>query len=289
MKWSDIMLSILIIMSFFISYLIGSIMAYRQEIINNWDEHKCNPMIMPFASWFGKDAALTFTTCIAQTQKTLLTHFLGPIEKTLSIAGNLGGSMISDLNNIRNVLSNTNFDVASLGGKIFADMFDMRGAIAGMLGQAKLIVGKVMGAFATIIYIMRSMLATGQSTVDGPIGDYFCFKLDTTIQLNNGKIINMKDAELGDKLMNGTEILGILKLKNHYNEPFYKIYSEKLNKYIYVTGGHLIYNEKLGKFSKVKYNSKSIKTNIIENELTCLITKDNKIPMGEYIFWDWED
>ena len=32
-----------------------------------------------------------------------------------------------------------------------------------------------------------------------------------------------------------------------------------------------------------------IDCNIIENELSCLITSDHNIPIGEYTFWDWED
>tara|TARA_B000000557_G_scaffold247334_1_gene231097 strand:+ start:184 stop:978 length:795 start_codon:yes stop_codon:yes gene_type:complete len=264
-------------------------MAYREEIKENWDEHKCNPMIMPFASWFGKDAVETFTICIAMTQRTLLKHFLGPIEHTLSLAGNLGGNMIKDMNNMRGLLKNSTLNISSITNNLFGEMFNMRSATMGLLGQAKLIISKVIGTFVVLIYIMKTMVSTGQSTVYGPIGQYFCFKQDTLIKLKNKQLIKMKDIKLGSKLNNDIEVVGILRLKNHNNEPFYKIYSEDLNNYIYVTGGHLIYNDETKKFIKVKYHSKSIKTDIIDSELSCLITSNNKIPIGEYTFWDWED
>ena len=35
----------------------------RQYIIDNWAEYKCNPLITPFASAFGKDSAATMKEC----------------------------------------------------------------------------------------------------------------------------------------------------------------------------------------------------------------------------------
>ncbi len=34
---------------------------------------------------------------------------------------------------------------------------------------------------------------------------------------------------------------------------------------------------------------KAIKTELWDKELSCLVTSNNLIPIGEYIFWDWED
>ncbi len=39
----------------------------------------------------------------------------------------------------------------------------------------------------------------------------------------------------------------------------------------------------------VKDYDKSIKTDIYDEELACLITSNHQIPIGEFIFWDWED
>ena len=42
-------------------------------------------------------------------------------------------------------------------------------------------------------------------------------------------------------------------------------------------------------FILVKDYEKSIKTDIIDDEFSCLVTSNNKIPIGEYSFADWED
>mgnify|MGYP000536271059 CR=1 FL=1 len=31
------------------------------------------------------------------------------------------------------------------------------------------------------------------------------------------------------------------------------------------------------------------KTNIQDDILSCLVTENHTIPVGEFIFWDWED
>ena len=42
-------------------------------------------------------------------------------------------------------------------------------------------------------------------------------------------------------------------------------------------------------YIKVCDYSKAEKTDEYDEELCCLITSTHRIPVGEYIFWDWED
>ena len=69
--------------------------------------------------------------------------------------------------------------------------------------------------------------------------------------------------------------------------PFYKVFSHKLNDFIYVTGSHHI--EEDGKFIRTDQSKYAVKTDIVEDVWTCLITSTHNIPIGEYTFWDWAD
>ena len=68
---------------------------------------------------------------------------------------------------------------------------------------------------------------------------------------------------------------------------------DKLDNYIYVTGEHkiLVDNKKkdIEGFKPVSEVSYALKTDICDEELSCLITSNHRIPIGEYTFWDWED
>ena len=94
-------------------------------------------------------------------------------------------------------------------------------------------------------------------------------------------------------------------MKLSSEQSFYKkILKQKLFKNLYVlllcliflsypfsvnANEDLIMNPKTGKYIKVSEFEKAEATEQWDNELSCLITSNNTIPIGEYTFWDWED
>ena len=116
-----------------------------------------------------------------------------------------------------------------------------------------------------------------------------CFHPDTLIKMKNGKYKSMKNINLGDILENNSKVTAVMKIQGNEYSPYYKLYSEKLKKYIFVTGEHLIQDDETLQFIPVSKHKKAIKTDQCDKILSCLITDDHLIPIGEYIFWDWED
>ena len=58
---------------------------------------------------------------------------------------------------------------------------------------------------------------------------------------------------------------------------------------IFVTGSHLVQDRRTGKFIPVKDLLEAERTEDYTLQMSCLITDDHLIPVGEYTFWDWED
>jgi len=114
-----------------------------------------------------------------------------------------------------------------------------------------------------------------------------CFFTETPIHLMDGRIVPMKDIQLGDILPGGITVITKLEIYNFNKVPFYKVYSDKLNDYIYVTGSHHI--EEGGKFIRTDHSKHAVKTDIVEDVWMCLITSTHNIPIGEHVFWDWAD
>ena len=75
------------------------------------------------------------------------------------------------------------------------------------------------------------------------------------------------------------------------NMKYYSIYSKELNHTIYVTGDHFV--EQATKTRKVmvpvRKHPLAQETVRETNDMVCLITDDNRIPIGEHLFCDWED
>ena len=113
-----------------------------------------------------------------------------------------------------------------------------------------------------------------------------CFSPETPIQLRNGKMVLIKNLKLGDTLINGSVVDAVMKIKN-YNDPYYKIYSPELKRDIYVTGKHYIQDGV--KYVQVKNLPNAKPTDKMDDVVSCLVTSDHKIPVGNMVFWDWED
>ena len=68
MKFSDIILSLLIIFIFLMCCLVSYLSKGFKHIQNNWPQYRCNPVIMPFAGYFGHDTEENFAQCIGISQ-----------------------------------------------------------------------------------------------------------------------------------------------------------------------------------------------------------------------------
>ena len=132
----------------------------------------------------------------------------------------------------------------------------------------------------------------------GPAGQIIrtvCFHPDTIIQLQNKAFVKMKDIQLGDILKNGTKVDAVMKISNidekgEYIEKLYSIRDGENEENILVTGSHLIYDPILRTFVKVKdLLGRSEVVNNTCKEFSCLITGSHTIPIGKWIFHDWED
>ena len=96
----------------------------------------------------------------------------------------------------------------------------------------------------------------------------------------------MKDLELGDVLVNGSIVNATMQIRNE-GDKYYRIHSEELGTDILVTGTHYIRDS--NKYVKVENFKESRATDTVDDVVSCVITNDHRIPVGEHIFWDWED
>ena len=108
-----------------------------------------------------------------------------------------------------------------------------------------------------------------------------CFSPETLVKLQNGDEVAMKDLKLGDVLVNGSVVKATMKIKND-NDPYYKLPGS-----VHVTGSHYIKDG--DKYVQVKDFPGAELTTQTDPVVSCIVTDDHKIPVGEFVFWDWED
>ena len=102
----------------------------------------------------------------------------------------------------------------------------------------------------------------------------------------------MRNVSLGDILEDESFVNSIMMIDNEREPvPLYVIENEGVNgEDIYVTGSHLVFDKSQQKFVRVEDYSKAKMDNTMTTDwFICLITSKNKIPIGNELFWDWED
>lgn len=301
MKASDISLSVLIIILFIGILVLNVLTIGISRIKKNWVMYRCNPIVMPFASYFGHEPVSNFTYCIQNMQTSYMSYLMEPTHYIMGVFGSMLGGLTKDVQTIRKKIANMIQNIGNIVGSIFGVFINIIIQFQKIITKLKDTMGKVIGVIMTVIYLLDTGIQTGTSVMGGPIGKtlrFVCFHPETPVRLKNENTKYMKDINLGDILINGSEVMSVMKIKGnsygiqdkHSNDnPYYKIYDDSIKGYIYVTGSHLI-KEKNGNFVPVReYNESLIEHYVKTNEFSCLITSDHKIPVGNHIFWDWED
>jgi len=298
-NFKDILNAVIIFVLFKLIIVFVFLMTKIKEVKENWPKYRCNPSVMPFAGVFGHDAATNFVFCLSNIQGGLMEFFLKPVNSVIGILSYLGTGFLEDMQAMRGLINWLKKASSMFSINIFGILGSIMSEFQNMIIKIQDTMFKIIGLLMVVFRLIESTVLVGKSVMNGPIGDVvntFCFCPETYLILQNGKKKYMKDINLGDVLENGSTVLATLQIKGDPSNQYYKIFSKKLNDYIYVTGEHKILssnnkikNECLENFIDVKNYHKAEKTDKFGEVLSCLITDNHLIPVGEYTFWDWED
>jgi len=277
----------------FAFYITGIIYVTSvQEIKKNWALYRCNPMYMPLSDNIQDD----FAHCVQNIQLVTMGDILKPLTSITSGLTELMSSFNLDLDNIRNLIATIRDNMGNIFGVIFGAFSGIIIAFQKISLNLKDMMAKNVGVIAVFVNILDTSFKTMGSMWNGPSGGLVrslgkCFHPDTKVQLANGKVVLMKDLNLGDILVNGSIVEAVMKINNRTDpEQLYVLKGRGVeNSDIYVTGSHMIYDEITNKFIKVRKHLFTEFTSNQTNWFSCLITSDHKIQIGLEQFWDWED
>jgi hypothetical protein len=270
---------------------IAGVFYYNQiaQIKANWPLYRCNPMYMFLAD----DLEENFTYCVQNMQTSLMGYLLQPITFITSSLTNSMGGFMGDIQNIRAMFNKIRDFFSSIIQTVFGVFLNLIIEFQRITIGIKDLIGKTIGIMVSLMYIMDGSIKTMNSTWNGPPGQLVralgkCFYPFTYVKLNNGTTKYMKDLDLGDVLEDGSVVQSIMKIDNKKERiPFYLIKDK--NSDILVTGSHLVFDNEQYDFIKVEDYKNATLTDISYDWFSCLITDTHRIPIGNEMFWDWED
>jgi hypothetical protein len=262
------------------------------QIKAHWPLYRCNPMYMFLAD----NVEQNFVYCIQSMQTSFMGYLLQPLTFITNALGSMLGGFMGDIQNIRAMFNKIRTFFSSIIQSVFGVFLNLVIEFQKITIGIVDLIGKTIGIMTTLLYMLDGSIQTMQSTWNGPPGQLVqalgkCFHPETNIKLIDGTIKYMKDIDLGDILEDGSVVESVMKIDNKKNKvPLYKIENAGTDDSdIYVTGSHLVKDEKLG-FIKVENYSKAKLTEKISCDwFSCLITNTHKIKIGKELFWDWED
>jgi hypothetical protein len=274
-------------------YIVGVFyFSQLQDIKNNWATYRCNPMYMLLAD----DVDKNFVYCVQNSMSSFMGFILQPITFLTSSMTSMLSGFLNEVNMVRAMFDKIRTLISTIIESVFGIFLNLIIEFQKIIIGIKDLIGKTIGIMVTLMYLIDGSIKTMQSAWNGPAGQLVralgaCFHPETKIKLKNGNIVSMKDLNLGDVLENGSIVNVTMKLDNKNNPvPLYIIRGEGVDgSDIYVTGSHLIFDKNSKKYIAVENYDKAIKTDIIIEWFSCLITSDNKIVIGSETFWDWED
>jgi hypothetical protein len=261
------------------------------DIKENWPKYRCNPPYWIYSDNISDD----FTYCVQNTQINMMEFLTQPLNYMIDSLASIGSAFNVNINNIREVISSVRNFISSIVENIFGVFLNIIIQFQKIMISIKDLVGKILGIVVTILYVLDGSLKTMNSAWAGPAGQMVrkigkigsCFHPDTIITLKDGSKFKMKDVPLGSTLSDGSVVFSVMKINNIKKEQMYKIIDEE--QIIYVTGEHYILDENEVWIKAKHYNNAILQTEIYSDWFSCLITTTGKIPIGNYIFWDWED
>ena len=296
MKTSDLTTTILIIFIFVLLYVFNILSVGINKIKEDWPLYRCNPAVMPFASFFGHDASSNFTYCIQSMQSNYMSYLMQPLMYNLDVIGDIGKSITNSINDVREFFNNIRSSITSVVQSIFGVFLNILIEFQRLTINIKDLFNKLIGILITLMYTLDGSIHTMNSIWAGPPGQLtraLCFHPETKLRLKDDSLVCMKDIPLNSVLKNGTIVNAVMHISNldengNCIEALYKVKGGEKED-ILVSGSHLIYDSSNNKFIQVEDFSQAEKTEILTETFTCLITSNHIIPIGKWIFHDWED
>lgn len=263
-----------------------------QNIKVNWPQYRCNPMFMLFANNVDEN----FVYCVQNMQKGLMGYILQPLNFITKGLSSISGNFMNDINAVRDMFNTVRNFITEITETIYGVFLNLIIEFQKIIIGIRDLIGKIIGILTTFLYLLGGSIQTMNSAWNGPPGQLVqalgsCFHPDTKVQLKNGSICAMKNLNLGDILDNGSRVTALMKIDNDKKLDLYQLKGMGVNgENIFVTGSHLILDEKTDKYIEVSQSPLAIRQDTVKTDwFSCIITSDHLINIGSCTFWDWED
>jgi len=282
------MLGFLIVTLIFIGALVGfSKIVDIQKVKDNWETYRCRPDVMLMADYYGHDSGENLGYCLKNGFDKRAMEAISPFYTYLGKFVEVLMTMLNSINSIRmifaTIIGSATQIFTEFSGRIKALFYRFQMAAIRM----KMLMGRVFATMYAVIFMgMAGIKATQNfgNTFLFKFLDTFCFDPDTPIVLQNGMQVPIKEVNVGDYLRGGQKVTATFQFAADGQEMV-------VLDGILVSTNHYIRFK--GKWIEAKDHPEAIPAEDWsggnERPLICLNTDTHTIPIGKYIFSDYDE
>lgn len=256
-----------------------------KEIQANWKKYRCQPSIMPFAALYGYDTGENFEFCIKHIFSLNAIDFTGPFTEILGVFASVISTIGNSLNSIREA-------VATMGGGIAVIFQDFTDRITHFFFQLRLSAIRIKNLLSRMYATLFSVMYMGLSGMTAASNfsqtslfnflDTFCFVPETLIDVEGKGSIPIYKVRIGDM---------ILPTRTRVTAKFH--FSAQGQAMVNLGGIHVSTNH------YIRHNNIWIRAidhpdaqpigPYERQSLICLNTESHCIPIGPYVFRDYDE
>lgn len=258
-----------------------------QKVKDNWETYRCRPDVMLMADYYGHDSGENLGYCLKNGFDKRAMEAISPFYTYLGKFVEVLMTMLNSINSIRmifaTIIGSATQIFTEFSGRIKALFYRFQMAAIRM----KMLMGRVFATMYAVIFMgMAGIKATQNfgNTFLFKFLDTFCFDPDTGIVLQNGTQIPIKEVKVGDYLRGGQKVTATFQFAADGQE-------------MVVLDGILVSTNHYIRFQDKWIEAKDHPDAIPAKDwsggnvrpLICLNTDTHTIPIGKYIFSDYDE
>lgn len=278
------LLLILVTVGLYVAIEYSSNLSNIQE---NWPEYRCQPQFMPLAGLFGHDINENFQFCIQQIIQENTKGVAAPFATGMGGFTNILMNLMNSANSFRTMLATLVGGVIKIVSEFKARMTALMSRIKVTSGRMKAMMYRIYGTMFAVMYMGMSaqtgIANFGDSFIFKFI-DTFCFPPEQPITLDSDRILPISRVKIGDILKGGHRVTTLYKFAADGQEMV-----QLTN--VTVSSNHFV--KYGGKWILAKDHPDAIVlgewSGGTQRPLICLTTHDHLLPIGDYIFADYDE
>lgn len=273
---------------FFCVWIGIAIFVDISKIAQSWPEYRCSPLVMPFAGLFGYNTSENFNYCLTNVFNSKVGSATGPFASILTVIIKNMMTFLNSLNSLRMMLATLTGGISQVF-KEFTQRFKL------IFSQVKttslrlqILMRRVFATMYSILYMGLSTITVGVNFGDTVIFkflDTFCFAPETLVEIQGKGSIPISDVKLGDIFTKTGAIVTSTYRFGADGQPMVWLNGIEVstNHYIRHNGEWIASGNHPDAHPAGKWNGGS------QRPLVCLDTNTHEIPIGDYIFSDWDE